>query len=152
MLLSVDLPQLNMLWVWKYFTLSDSCCQPTNSKKEFFLFSTCKILSWKDYITDMTDYFKLNFEADDVQKISNLGLAHLGDAVYEVMVRSWLCLEGKSTSKGLHAAAIKWVAAPAQAQAVKIILPELTDEEADVFRRGRNAHVNSVPHSATLEE
>jgi ribonuclease-3 family protein len=100
----------------------------------------------------MTDYFDLNFETDDIQKISNLGLAHLGDAVYELMVRSWLCIQGKSTSKGLHAAAIKWVAAPAQAEAVKLIQPVLTDEEADVFRRGRNAHVNSVPHSATLEE
>ncbi len=100
----------------------------------------------------MTDYFDLDFEAEEIRKISNLGLAHLGDAVYELMVRSWLCIQGKCTSRGLHAAAIKWVSAPAQAEAVKSILPVLTEEEADVYRRGRNAHVNSVPHSATLEE
>lgn len=100
----------------------------------------------------MTDYFNLNFSDEEIRKISNLGLAHLGDAVYELMVRSWLCIHGKCTSRGLHSAAITYVSAPAQAQAIRKLLDKLTDEERDVFRRGRNAHVNSVPHSASLEE
>lgn len=100
----------------------------------------------------MIDYFNLNFEDEEIRKISNLGLAHLGDAVYELMVRSWLCIHGKSTSRGLHAAAITWVSAQAQAKAIKKLEPILSQEESDVFRRGRNAHVNSIPHSATLEE
>ena len=53
----------------------------------------------------MTDYFHLNAEQGTIDTISNLGLAHLGDAVYELMVRSWLCLHGKATAKGLHRAA-----------------------------------------------
>ena len=50
----------------------------------------------------MTDYFHLNAAPDTVRAISSLGLAHLGDGVFELMVRSWLCLHGKATSKGLH--------------------------------------------------
>lgn len=100
----------------------------------------------------MTDYFNLNFDDEEILKISNLGLAHLGDAVYELMVRSWLCIHGKCTSRGLHAAAITYVSAPAQAQAVCRVIDSFSEEERSVFRRGRNAHVNSVPHSASLEE
>lgn len=100
----------------------------------------------------MTDYFNLDFNDEDIMKISNLGLAHLGDAVYELMIRSWLCIHGKSTSRGLHSAAITYVSAPAQAQAARRLSDTFTEEEKAVFRRGRNAHVNSVPRSASLEE
>ena len=51
-----------------------------------------------------------------VRAISNLGLAHLGDGVFELMVRSWLCLHGKPPPKGLHRATVRYVAAPAQAR------------------------------------
>ena len=77
----------------------------------------------------MTDYFHLNAAPDTVRAISSLGLAHLGDGVFELMVRSWLCLHGKATSKGLHRATVRYVAAPAQARAVERILPLLTGEE-----------------------
>jgi len=76
----------------------------------------------------------------------------LGDAVFELMVRSWLCIHGKCTSRGLHSAAITYVSAPAQAKAVKKLFDMFTEEERDVFRRGRNAHVNSVPQRASLDE
>ena len=100
----------------------------------------------------MTDYFHLNMERETINAISNLGLAHLGDGVYELMVRSWLCLHGKATAKGLHKAAIHYVAAPAQAQRAKRILPDLTQEELEVFRRGRNASPHSIPQNASREE
>ena len=74
----------------------------------------------------MTDYFQLSCPPDKLQSISTLGLAHLGDGVFELMVRSWLCLHGKATSKGLHKATVRYVAAPAQAKAVAGILPLLT--------------------------
>ena len=96
----------------------------------------------------MTDYFHLNAAPDTVRAISSLGLAHLGDGVFELMVRSWLCLHGKATSKGLHRATVRYVAAPAQARAVERILPLLTGEEGDVFRRGRNTSPHSVPQNA----
>lgn len=96
------------------------------------------------------DYFHLSAGQDVLNQISSLGLAHLGDAVYELMVRSWLCLHGKATNKGLHKAAITYVSAPAQAQRAEKILPILTEEEQDVFRRGRNSHTAAIPKGASV--
>lgn len=98
------------------------------------------------------DYFHLNASPDQLAALSNLGLAHLGDGVYELMVRSYLCLHGKSTNKGLHKAAVGYVSAPAQAAAVKVILPRLTEEEQEVFRRGRNASPHTIPAHAARED
>ncbi len=100
----------------------------------------------------MTDYFQVEMGPDQLGAISNLGLAHLGDAVYELMVRAWLCLYGKATSGALHRATVGFVAAPAQAAMAEKILPLLTREEADVFRRGRNASPHSVPQRASRVE
>ena len=97
----------------------------------------------------MTDYFHLNAERETVLNISSLGLAHLGDSVFEVMVRSWLCLQGKAKVKDLHRATVKYVAAPAQAERFERIAPILTEQEQDVFRRGRNTTPHSVPKAAT---
>ncbi len=98
------------------------------------------------------DYFHLNRTPDEIRAISNLGLAHVGDGVYELMVRSWLCIHGKATNRGLHKATVRYVAAPAQAKAAEKILPLLTQEEADVFRRGRNTNPHTVPKAASREE
>lgn len=98
------------------------------------------------------DYFDLHAAPDQLLSLSSLGLAHLGDAVFELMVRSWLVLHGKATNRGLHRATIRYVAAPAQAAMVQKILPLLTEEEADVYRRGRNTSPHSVPKAASREE
>lgn len=100
----------------------------------------------------MTDYFHLAARPDEIRAISTLGLAHLGDAVFELMVRSWLCMHGKATPRGLHKATVYYVAAPAQARAVEKILPLLTEEEGDVFRRGRNSSPHTIPKAASREE
>ncbi len=100
----------------------------------------------------MTDYFHLNMERDQLLSLSNLGLAHLGDSVFELMVRSWLCLHGKSRAKDLHRAAVAYVSAPAQAKQFERILPLLSQEESDVFRRGRNTAPHSIPKAASREE
>lgn len=98
------------------------------------------------------DYFHLNQSTDQILAVSNLGLAHVGDCVYELMVRSWLCLHGKATNRGLHKATVKYVSAPAQAKATEKIIPLLSQEETDVFRRGRNSSPHSVPKASTREE
>ena len=98
------------------------------------------------------DYFDLHAAPDQLLSLSSLGLAHLGDAVFELMVRSWLVLHGKATNRGLHRATIRYVAAPAQAAMVQKILPILTEDEADVYRRGRNTSPHSVPKAASREE
>ena len=97
----------------------------------------------------MTQYFSVQLPDDEIRAISSIGLAHLGDAVYELLVRTYLCAHGKATGKGLHRATVELVRAPAQAEAAEKILPLLTEEEQAVFRRGRNANVQSIPKNAS---
>ena len=98
------------------------------------------------------DYFHISEDKQELLKMSNLGLAYLGDAVYEVMVRSWLCLHGKLTPGKLHKAALAYVSAPKQAAKMEILLPILTEEETTIFKRGRNASPHSYPKGATRLE
>ena len=100
----------------------------------------------------MENYFHLQLPEDEIRNISSVGLAHLGDAVYELLARAWLCAKGKATGKDLHRAAVELVRAEAQAQRGQKILPLLTEEELAVYKRGRNAHVNTIPHSASRGE
>ncbi len=100
----------------------------------------------------MNDYFSVEMSADEIRGISSIGLAHLGDAVYELLVRTWLCVHGKATGKGLHRATIALVCAKAQCRLSEKILPLLTEEEQAVFRRGRNANVHTVPRNTSRGE
>lgn len=98
------------------------------------------------------DYFHLSQEREELLNMSSLGLAYLGDAVFEVMVRGWLCLHGKLTPGKLHRAALAYVAAPKQAAMTQKLLPLLTEEELRIFKRGRNASPHSLPKAATRQE
>ncbi len=100
----------------------------------------------------MTNYFEPQMELRDINQISALGLAHCGDAVFELLVRTWLCTHGGVKVKALHKETVAYVSAPAQAKRMDRLLPLLTEEENDFYRRGRNAHVNGVPKNATREE
>ena len=86
----------------------------------------------------------------DVNKISMLGLAHVGDAVYELLYRSKLCTDGHTAVAEMHRMTVAFVRAEAQAEAAAKLLPVLTQDETSVFKRGRNAKVNSVPHNADI--
>ena len=97
----------------------------------------------------MTDYLHIQLPPDQIRGISSIGLAHMGDAVYELLVRTWLCAHGKATGKGLHRATVALVCAPKQAELAQRILPLLTEEEQAGFRRGRNANVHSIPAHAS---
>ena len=100
----------------------------------------------------MEDYFAPHLAEDEIRAISSIGLAHLGDAVYELLVRSWLCAHGRATGRDLHRAAVELVRAPSQARRAERVLPMLTERELAVFRRGRNAHVHTIPHSASRSD
>ena len=78
---------------------------------------------------DLENYFHLQLSGTDLTAVSALGLAHVGDAVFELLVRSYLCAHGKATSKNLHKATVRCVSAPAQAQRMERMLPFLTPEE-----------------------
>ena len=97
----------------------------------------------------MENHFEICMTEDQLRGISSIGLAHMGDAVFELLVRGWLCQHGKATGKGLHQATIQLVRAEHQAACAEKILPMLTEEELAVFRRGRNAQVHSIPSHAS---
>ena len=87
-----------------------------------------------------------------VDAISNLGLAHIGDGVFELLCRSYLCAKGGKTVETLHRDTIRMVKATSQAKIVDRLLPLLTEDELAYYRRGKNAHVHAVPKSATPQE
>ena len=64
----------------------------------------------------MENLFALQFTPQQVGAISNLGLAHIGDGVFEVLCRSWLCVRGDKTVLKLHRDTVELVRAPAQAK------------------------------------
>ena len=91
----------------------------------------------------------MNMTKAQIDAISNLGLAHMGDCVYEMLVRAYLCAEGNKTVAQLHKQTISMVKATYQAAFVDKMLPLLTEEEMTYYRRGKNSHVHAVPKSAT---
>lgn len=100
----------------------------------------------------MKNYWKLTIPPDELRAMSSLALAHMGDAVYEILVRGWLCAQGRGTCGNLHRETVAMVRAEAQAEAVQHILPLLTEEEEAVYRRGRNAQVHSIPKNASRSQ
>jgi len=100
----------------------------------------------------MENYFAPVLDRKEINQISALGLAHCGDAVFELLVRTWLCSHGGVRAKSLHRETVAYVAAPAQAARMDRMLPLLTEEELDFYRRGRNAHVHGIPKNATHEQ
>lgn len=98
----------------------------------------------------MENYFTPAMDAQALRGMSELALAHVGDAVFELLVRSWLSSSSAaSTNKNLHKLAVDYVKAPAQAAFIEYLLPLLTEEETAVYKRGRNAHSHAAPKSAT---
>ena len=100
----------------------------------------------------MENLFAMTFTPEQVAALSNLGLAHIGDGVFELLCRSYLCARGEKTVERLHHDTIRLVKAPAQAAFADRLLPWLTEEELAWYRRGKNAHVHAVPKNATREQ
>ncbi len=92
-----------------------------------------------------------------MNQLSPLTLAFIGDSVFELMVREALVREANRPANDLHVEKVKFVNAAAQAEAFRLIENDLTDEELEIYKRGRNAHTTHTPknmspadyHSAT---
>ena len=100
----------------------------------------------------MENYFKMNLSRQDINAISNLGLAHMGDCVFEILCRGYLCAKGGKNVGNLHRDTINMVKATSQAKFMDTLLPHLTEEELSFYRRGKNSHVHAVPKSCTPAE
>ena len=94
----------------------------------------------------------MNLTEREINAFSNLGLAHIGDGVYELLCRSYLCAQGQHTVGQLHKDTVQLVKAPTQAKLVEKLLPHLTETELAWYRRGKNAHVHAVPKGASPAE
>ena len=100
----------------------------------------------------MDNLFAIEMPPAQVKEVTNLGLAHIGDGVYELLCRSYLVSKGGKTVLKLHNETVALVKAPTQAKFADKIKPMLTEEEMDFFRRGKNAHTHAAPKSATPQE
>ena len=94
----------------------------------------------------------MNLTVREINAISNLGLAHMGDCVFEILCRGYLCAKGGKNVGNLHRDTINMVKASSQAVFMEKLLPHLTEEELAWYRRGKNAHVHAVPKSCTPAE
>lgn len=79
-------------------------------------------------------------------------LAYIGDAIYEVAVRQFLISRANLRPHHLHRSATSFVSAKAQSRILAFLDPELTEEERDVVRQGRNAKSGSIPKNADVLE
>lgn len=100
----------------------------------------------------MQCYFDPEFTPSQVNAMSSLALAHVGDGAYELLCRVYLSAQGTKTVLNLHKSTVELVKAPAQAKLAEAMLPHLTEEEQLFFRRGKNAHTHAAPKSASRRE
>ena len=88
----------------------------------------------------------------DLRTYSPLTLAYIGDGVYELIVRTVLVKRGNCPVNRLHKQASSLVKAASQSAMMEVIEPMLTEEEAGVYRRGRNAHSPTMAKHATMSD
>ena len=100
----------------------------------------------------MENLFQIKLDNRQINGISNLALAHIGDGVFDLLCRTYLCCAGDKRVKNLHRDTVQMVKAPAQAKYADKLLPHLTEQEQDWYRRGKNAHTHAAPKAATPQE
>lgn len=88
----------------------------------------------------------------DVRGYSPLTLAYIGDAVYDLIVRSYVVAKGNVPNKNLHNETIKHVSAVAQSKLIDKLMDMLTEDEVSVYRRGKNSKPSSMAKNASQKE
>lgn len=88
----------------------------------------------------------------DINSLSPLTLAFIGDTVFDLLVREDIICDANRPAKDLHNLAVKKVKASAQAEFSQKILPQLTEKELSVFKRGRNAKSGHLPKNASQSD
>lgn len=91
-------------------------------------------------------------EGQDVRAYSPLTLAYIGDGIYELVIRSVVVERANRSANDLHKKTTRYVKAPAQSAMIEALLPELTEEEEAVYRRGRNAKSYTTAKNASVAD
>lgn len=89
---------------------------------------------------------------EEVNFMSPLVWAYVGDAIYELYIRTYLVSTTKLNPHKLHIESIKYVKASAQANVLEQLMPELTEEESNIVRRARNTQNHHLPKNANVTE
>ena len=100
----------------------------------------------------MEEFIEIKRTIEEIKLMSPLTWAYIGDCVYELYVRTKLINETNLKPHYLHIEAIKKVKAKSQAETLNKIYEELTEEEKDIVRRGRNAENHHLPKNANVQE
>ena len=100
----------------------------------------------------MEKLFEFNKKEDEVNLLSPLTWAYVGDCVYELYIRTKLINETNLKPHKLHIEAIKYVKAKSQAELLKKIYDKLTENEKEIVRRGRNAQNHHLPKNSNVQE
>ncbi|MBQ7613977.1 MAG: ribonuclease III [Butyrivibrio sp.] len=103
---------------------------------------------------DLNKYINEQFglSAQDIRTYSPLTLAYIGDAVYDLVIRSVLVNRGNTAVNNLHKKASAIVKAPTQAALIAAVMEDLTEEEKDIYRRGRNSKPHTKAKNASTME
>lgn len=88
-----------------------------------------------------------NYKESEVRELSPLALAYIGDACFEILVRSEI-LDARKNPNKLHRESIRFVRAKSQRELIEKVEDKLTEEEIKIFKRGRNAKSHTVPKNA----
>lgn len=86
----------------------------------------------------------------DLRTYSPLTLAYIGDAIYDLIIRTLIVKQGNSRPEKMHKRASALVKASAQAEMIERLLPMLTEEEHAIYKRGRNAKSYTMAKNATM--
>lgn len=90
--------------------------------------------------------------ADEARLMQSAVLAFMGDAVFNLFIRERLILKKKGTSHRLHLLATEYVKAASQSKISKVLMDSFTEEEAYIFRRGRNTKSTTIPKNADVQD
>lgn len=100
----------------------------------------------------MDEFINITRDENDVNLLSPLTWAYIGDCVYELYIRTELINKTNLKPHKLHIESIKYVKAKAQAEILQNIYDELTEEEKDIVRRGRNTENHHLPKNSNVQE
>lgn len=100
----------------------------------------------------MEEFINIEKDITDIRLMNPLTWAYIGDNVYELFIRTYLINTTNLKPHKLHIEAIKYVKASAQANILKNIYEDLTEEEKEIVRRGRNAENHHVPKNSNVQE
>ncbi len=102
----------------------------------------------------LLNQIKENFQCKDadVRALSPLTLAYIGDAIYDLVIRTVVVERANRSANDLHKKTVKYVKAEAQSKMIQELLPELTEDEEAVYKRGRNAKSYTTAKNASMSD